>query len=334
MSNSSITIQQVADYAATLGELAPVLPTGGFSVQNVLTTATDVMNDLIGQRFNFKWNRMILPPFYSISWQQDYAGFTKSWRAPVGWIETAYWVDINNTSYPKPSWYIEVKRDLTVTVQSGNPPQKIDWDFNRNLVQGVWPGPLKIYTAPLGAQFTPTNPRTNIRDANNNILVLTTYGVTGLSAPSLPAGAAEGTTVTDGSCVWTVADPDSQGFRIFPLPPQQAVVYEVNVVAQMQAPPPFTSMQQQISPVPDDHAAYFRQGFVAYCYRMSPNPQMRAMFPQNRQLWLDAIGATMKQNDREQTDAGFYPDRTVVAGAGYVEVGPAWPYAGPPWSGR
>lgn len=333
--NSTTTIQQIADYAANLGELAPVLPTGGFSVQSALTIATDVMGDLIAQRFNWKWNREVLPPFYTISWQQDYAGFNSLYTAPIGWLEKGWWVDINNTSYPKPSYPIEIKRDLDVTTISGNPPCKIDWDYNRNLVRDVWPGALTIYTQPLGALITPTNPKTNILDKNGNILVLTTYGTTGAVAPFAPSGAAEGTTVNDGSCVWTVASPDSQGFRIFPLPPQQGVVYQVNVVAQMKAPAPFTSMQQQISPVPDDHAQWFRSGFVAYCYRSSPNPQMRALFPQQRQLWLGAIASSMQQGDREQTDAGFIPDRSVVAGSGAWDVGPAWPYAGlGPWPGR
>lgn len=335
MGSSSISVQQIADSVSTLGELTPVLPTGGFSVQSALTIATDVMNDLIAQRFNWKWNRQILPPFYTVSWQQDYAGMNSLYRAPIGWLETAWWVDINNTSYPKPSWYIEIKRDLTVSMQSGNPPAKIDWDYNRNLVQDVWPGPGKVYTQPLGALLTPTNPKINILDGHGNILVLTTYGTTGATAPLVDANSAEGTTVTDGTCMWTVAAPDSQGFRIFPLPPQQGVVYQVNVVAQMQAPPPFTSMQQQINPVPDDQASYFREGFIAYCYRMSPNPQMRALFPQNRAMWLSAMEASMKQGDREQTDAGFYPDRTVVAPGGGWDIGPAWPYApGAWWPGR
>jgi hypothetical protein len=292
------------------------------------------MNDLIAQRFNWKWNRALIPPWYTISWQQDYAGLNTLYPAPIGWLETAWWVDINNTSYPKPTWAIEIKRDIAVTTIAGNPPLKVDWDYNRNLVQDLWPGPGKIYTLPLGTHITPTNPRTNIRDGNRNILVLTTYGTTGTTAPIAPEGAAEGTTVSDGTCIWTVADPDSQGFRIFPLPPQQGVVYQVNVVAQMKAPPPFTSMQQQINPVPDDHSSWFREGFIAYCYRLSPNPQMRAMFPQNRQLWLAAIEASMKQNDREQTDSGFIPDRSVIAGSGAADIGPAWPYAGNPWPGR
>ena len=334
MGSSTTTIQSIVDYVSSMGELVPVLPSGGFSVQTALTMATDVMAELISQRFNFKWNREKIPPFYTNSWQQDYAGLSSTWPAYIGWMEGAYWIDINNTALPKPTWPIEVVRDLVPSSISGNPPAKIAWYPNKELIQGTWPGPGKTYTQPLGAVSTPTNPPTNILDANLNILVLTTYGTTGLIAPQAPAASAEGVTVNDGSCVWTVADPESQGFRLLPLPPQQAVVYQVNVVAQMKAPQPFTSMQQQINPVPDDHAQWFRDGFKVHCYEMSPNPQMRALFPKMRELWLAAIAGALKQDDRETDNAGFVPDRTVVAPQGGVDIGPGNPYLYNVWPGR
>jgi hypothetical protein len=191
-----------------------------------------------------------------------------------------------------------------------------------------------VYTSPLGATITPTNPPINFIDANGNILVLTTYGTTGSVAPAAAATAVEGTAVNDGSCVWKVADPNSQGFRLIPLPPQQGVVYQVNVIAQMQAPAAFTSMGQQINPVPDDYAMWFREGYKAYCYQMSPNPQMQMAFEKKKENWLMAIEKALKQGDREDTNAGFVPDRSVVAGSGYMDIGPAWPYAGTAWPGR
>ena len=334
MGSSTTSIQSIADYVSSMGEIAPILPTGGYSVQTALTMATDVMAELISQRFNFKWNREKIPPFYTNSWQQDYAGIGSTWPAPMGWMEGAYWIDINNTALPKPTWPIEVVRDLVPSSISGNPPAKIAWYPNKELIQGMWPGASKTYLQPLGAVITPTNPPTNILDANLNILVLTTYGTTGATAPVAPPASAEGVTVNDGTCVWTVADPEGQGFRLLPLPPQQAVVYQVNVVAQMKTPPPFTSMQQQINPVPDDHAKWFRDGFKAHCYEMSPNPQMRALFPKMRELWLAAIGGALKQDDRETDNAGFIPDRTVVAPQGGVDIGPANPYLYNVWPGR
>jgi hypothetical protein len=334
MGSSTTTLQSVVDSVCSTGEMAPVMPAGGYAVATILTMATDVMLELISQRFNWKWNRMRVPPFYTISWQQDYAGLGSSYPAPIGWLENAYWTDINNAALPKPTYAMEPARDLPVTSISGNPPAKIDWEFNNQLIQGVWPGVSKKYTNPLGALIAPTNPSTNILDAAGNILVLTTYGTTGATAPAAPANSAEGTTVNDGTCVWTVAGPNSQGFRILPLPPQQATVYQVNVVAQRQAPAPFTNLQNFINPIPDDYANWFRSGFFAQCYKYSPNPQMRAMFPKMNGGWIDAIVGALKQGDREQTNSGFIPDRSVVAPQGGIDIGPANPYLYNVWPGR
>lgn len=334
MPSSTVTLQSIVDNVSSMGEIQPVLPTGGYSTITACAIASDVMAALISQRFNFKWNRFKVPPFYTISWQQDYAQLSGSWPAQLGWIENAYWIDINNTSLPKPTWAIEAVRDLPVTSISGNPPAKVTEFPNNQLVQGVWPGAFQVYTNPVGALQTPTNPTTNILDANGNILILTTYGTTGATAPVATAGAPEGTMVNDGSCKWTVVDPLGTGFRLLPLPPQQGVVYQVNVVGQMKAPAAFTSLDAQINPIPDDYAVWFREGFKAFCYQNSPNPQMQALFDRKRNLWLASIDAALKQADREVDNAGFVPDRTVVAPQGGIDIGPANPFLYNVWPGR
>jgi uncharacterized membrane protein len=58
MGSSTITIQSIVDVVSSMGELQPVLPTGGYSTGTALTIASDVMSALISQRFNWKWNRI------------------------------------------------------------------------------------------------------------------------------------------------------------------------------------------------------------------------------------------------------------------------------------
>lgn len=335
MGSSTTTLQSIVDQINSLGELSPILPAGGYSVTTALGMATDVMLELISQRFNWKFNRMKIPPFYTISWQQDYAQIGSKFPAVIGWLEKGYWVDINNTALPKPTYPIEVVRDLDVTSISGNPPCQAAWHNNDQLNQGVWPGANVTYTNPVGVlNTTPTNPNTNILDANGNILVLTTFGVTGGVAPVATAGAAEGTTVNDGSCVWTVAGPKSQGFRIKPLPPQQGVCYQINLIAQKVAPAPFTNVSQTIDPIPDDYAHHFREGFKAFCFQMSPNAKARAEFPMMKQNWIASIVGALKQADRETDSAGFVPDRSSVAAQGGIDIGPANPFLYNVWPGR
>lgn len=331
MGSSTRTIEGIVDYISSMGELAPVLPVGGISTLLALGIATDVMLDMLGQRFPFKFNRYKAPPFYTNSWQQDYAGIGIT---AIEWVESCTWVDINNTVLPKPTQPCEAVQDLQPTSISGNPPAQICWKFNSELNQGVWPGAGKVYTSPIGATQLPTNGPTNILDVNGNILVLTTYGTTGAAAPQLPANSPEGTTVNDGSCVWTVASPNSQGFRLIPLPPQQGVVYQLNPLCQKVAPPAFTEMSQVINPIPDNFAQHFIAGFCVYLYRNSPNPKMQAMFESKRQTWRGILGDVTKQADKETSAAGFIPDRSCVAPAGSWDIGPANPYLYPAWPGR
>lgn len=336
MGSSTTTLQSVVDYVSNLGEMGPVIPAGGYSVATCLTMGTDVMLALINKRFNFKFNRMKIPPFYTISWQQDYAQIGSTFEAAIGWIEHGYWVDINNTALPKPSWPIETVKDLEFTSIAGNPPGQVAWHFNKELIQGIWPGPNVTYVNPFGSPTTPTNGPTNILDAHNNILVLTTYGTTNAvnTPPVLPANSPEGTTVNDGTCVWTVAAPLSQGFRLNPMPPQQTVCYQVNIVAQKKAPAPFTTLDQFIDPIPDDYANYFREGFSIECYKMAPDPNIRKMYPQMRVAWLNSIENMLKQGDKEPDSAGFIPDRSVIAPQGGIDIGPANPYLYKIYPGR
>lgn len=314
-------LQQVVDFASTIGDLSPVLRAGGYSTEPAMTIASDVMTELLSERFNWKFNRMIVPPFLTNSWQQDYVSAVNN----IGWLEHAAAIDINNTSLPKPIYWPECVRDLErISIQSGR-PSKVCWLPNDQLVQDVWPGAQKTYTNPLGQVQTPTNPNTNILDANGNILLLTTYGITGNVAPVLAAAAAVGATVNDGTCVWTKVDPKAQGFRLSPIPPQQGNVFQLHIIAQKK-PVLFTSLDQTIDPIPDDFAKYFQDGFIAYCHRHSAAPLVRNRFEQMRADWLQSLARARGQGDRERDDAGFVPDKGIMSGGGNIPIGPGWPY--------
>src|SRR5215468_3218279 len=71
---SNVTLQQIVDIAQSFGDINPVLNVGGNSSQPALAIATDVMNAIHAVNFPWKWNEYNLPPFYSNSFQQDYAG--------------------------------------------------------------------------------------------------------------------------------------------------------------------------------------------------------------------------------------------------------------------
>lgn len=370
MGNSSIKLQEVVDDALSMGDLAPSLATGGFSDKPALSIANDVMQAMINggpdsQPFNWKWNRTNVKPFVTISLQQDY--FVPGLNN-LGWLESAWASNINQTSIPKQNTPVEVHKDLQVTFQQTGYPGKMCWMPNNLLQTGTWgvaplgptgdnnvgqtavfgpnagglqnPGPNVIYTNPIGLLQTPVNATTCITDPNGNLWTLTTYGTCGATQPAWPSAPAyptfknptiTATTVTDGTCVWMAINPFGQGIRLSPIPPQSGAVWLIQAVGQMRAPR-FTSLGQLLNPIPDDYEWAFKQGFFAECYRRSTEPKVRAKYTLEHQLWMSALDKSVRQADREMDDVGFYPGSGIMDN-GYciVSQNPAQPFG--PWNG-
>lgn len=333
-SNSSITLQNIVDYARTMPELNPVLAVGGFSQQPALTIATDTMIAMLSSAMNFKFNRQIVPPFYTNSWQQDYAvpGVIN-----LGWIEHSYMVDINNTALPPPIWPLEVIRDLERTSWQIGRIGQVCWLPNDQLIYTSWAA-SQTYTKILGTPSNPGTPLTQIVDPNGNLWVvsnnLNSTVTTGTVQPTWPSSplfptytnpSQGATTVVDNTVIWTAINPKGQGFRVGPLPPQSGLYYQVNPVGQTR-PPAFTSMIQTLNPVPDDYASYFRQGFIAHAYRHSSDKNIRAKFKDEFSLWMQALADSPAKSMREKEDAGFYPTESIMSNGYPVYLGPANPF--------
>jgi len=145
-----------------------------------------------------------------------------------------------------------------------------------------------------------------MKDANGNMLIVTTDGTTGTTAPAAPAASAEGVTVNDGTVVWTVVAPTSKGFRVFPLPGATGPVWMLVPRYQI-LPPTFSTLGQMIDPVPDDQAKHFRRGYRAYCFDASSNPQHQAKFQSAFQQWQQTLMGIKEEADKEQNAYGLLP---------------------------
>lgn len=350
MGNSSIQLNEVVDDALSFGDLSPTLATGGLSTSPAISIANTVMQMLIngapaGQPFDWKWNRVNLPAFPTISWQQDYfiPNLVNLYR-----LESCWASQVNQTSQPKNIVQVEVHQDLLTSDGSNMGEAKICWMPNSMLSTGTWgaapqgptvvnpsgvtnsfgpdlrglqnPGPGVIYTNPLGVLITPANATTAITDPNGNLWCLTTYGTCGNTQPNWPTnpvypvfGQTTGTTTTvqDGTCVWTAISPVGQGFRISPIPSQTSVVWEIQPVGQARAVR-FKTLSQLLNPIPDDFEWAFKQGFFAECYHRASDPKVRARYDKELQLWTDALTRAVRQADTEQEDMGFYPGSSVM----------------------
>ena len=310
--------------------------------------------------FPWKWNRMTLNSaptdtwtggknMLTNGWQQDYATLISAQGGNggggatdlIGWIQDAIILDINNTAPRQPYWGLEVVRELPVTFAQWGRPLQICWLVNKDLQYGIWGGGTtsgqggqnpqagSVYTNPLGAASSPANPVTQIIDANNNFLILTGYGAEGSTAPVAPANSAPGTVATPGAGAttqWTVIDPYGQGFRLNPVPPQLSLTYQMQAIAQARAVL-FTSLGQLLSPIPDDFHTYFFDGFVAECYRRSPELKIRGKFQDEFKMWMLALQEACGKSDKEREAFGFFPDRGIMDSWPTTQVDAGWPFA-------
>jgi hypothetical protein len=352
-SQSTITLQNIADILSTMIDIQPILSVGGYSNLTMLTIANDVMNEICGQSFPWKWNEIQVPQFYTNSWQQDYAipGLTN-----LASLQRGIVININSTSIPKPWGYVQVVREQTISTSAWNGPCPFfnaplfnaNWMLNSNLYYGTWGGanngnstfgnnPVagSVYTNPLGTGSQPSNPITQIIDANGNLLVLTGYGNEGTTPPVAPSSSVAGTIATPGTGAttqWTVVDPNGQGIRINPVPSQTGVVWQFNLTGQMK-PVRFTGLSQTIFPLPDTMETTFRQGCTAQAYRYSESTKVRDKFDKEWTLWLRSLLLMREKEDKERDASRFTPACTVLGSGGPRGgwAGPAYPFAGPSW---
>lgn len=353
--SSNIKLQEFVDDAKSMADTAPALATGGWENQPALRIGDNVMRAMIlggpnGQPYNWKWNRFYVPPFPTISWQQDY--FVPN-LVTLGWLESCWANEFNITSQPKPKFPMRAVKDLQSTYFQTGYPSQICWLENRLLLTGTWgatelatitgqnnPGPNVVYTNPIGNQTQPLNPITQITDPNGNLWVVTTFGICGATEPDWPKNpafptlqnpTADSTNVNDGTTVWTAINPFGQGFRLSPIPPQSGQVWTINPSAQARMVR-FTSLNQTISPIPDDLAAYFRTGFACECTRYHPDAKVHAKYPEAYARWMKELDLAVRLYDREEDSFGFCPATTIGGGDwSSVNFGSAWPFSGPPF---
>jgi hypothetical protein len=267
----------------------------------------------------------------------------------MSWLERGIAFDINNSAIPKPFVRIECGRQLPQMTASytgaaglGDPGFRVNWFPNRTLYYGTWGQPNvggptlgnnpvanSVYLQPTGNNSQPDNPITQIIDANGNFLLLTTYGTEGSAAPLAARNACPGITVsgTGATTVWTVLDPNGWGFRFSPVPSQTGTQWQMNLVAQMK-PVRFVSLSQTLAPLPDEMEPHFREGFIAQCYRRSPEKAVYSKFEGAWAMWQKSLNELRVKEDRELEENKFVPSRTVFGAARSRNnfQGAAWPY--------
>lgn len=342
---STRTVQSFVNSARAYADIRAVLETSGYTNEPALTIANDVLEKILAQTLNWKWNRAYIPPFLTVALQQDYVTNTND----MGWMEQGWRVDINNSANPncpKPIFALEAVRDLELTSYQGV-PFNISYIPNYLAQMGQWQANTS-YPCGYGQNQTPSSPIQQFIDVNGNILFINSgalglnisvpgyvngpvslpgynpYGTSGSFQPSATTGAAPGTQVNDGSVIWTVADPNGYAVRTAPLPAFSGIVWFVQPVYQKK-PIQLTQLSQVISPVPDELSYLFREGFMAMLWEHAGSKQAPAKYAK----WEESLFTALRAGDRERDDAVFYPSEGIMGGGpwgNFFPIGPGYPY--------
>jgi len=341
---STLTVQAIIDPLRTYAELKPLTDVGGFTSEPAISIANEVMQKILAQMMNWKWNRAIIPNFLTVSLQQDYLTNVTD----LGWLEQGWRLDINNTCNPKPIFTMETIRDSGQTSFQTN-PFNISWVPNDLAILGTWKANT-AYGCGYGQASTPASPIQQFVDANGNLLYINSnslslrvdspgysgtpisvtppFGTSGAVQPVLPAASAAGTPVVDGTVTWTVADPDGYAMRLTPLPAFSGLCWLVTAVYQKK-PPQITKLSDLISPIPNELSYLFRQGFLALAYDHSVEPSAIRKAPAAYQKWEENLMIALRGADREREDASLYPSEALTGGGPYTlpfPLGPAYPF--------
>jgi hypothetical protein len=342
---STITLQQIVDSARAYKELTPVLSNPGWTNEPAVTIANDVMQKILAQTLNWKWNRGYIPAFLTVALQQDYVTNI----ANMGWMEQAWKIDINNNTNPnapKPIFAMEAVRDLEQTAYQAS-PFNVSYIPNSLAFMGVWK-PNFTLSCGYGVAQTPASFIQQFIDVNGNILFINSaacgvtfnspgfsgtpivltgynpYGITGSVQPFAAPGASAGTQVTDGTVTWTVADPNGYAMRLAPLPAFSGITWLIQPVYQLK-PPQITTLKSTLAPIPDELTYLFREGFFAMCYEHAGSRLGASKYAK----WEESIFMALRAGDRERDDTIMYPTESIMGGSPWTNglpFGPGWPY--------
>jgi len=154
---STVTLQNVTDWARTYTKLIPIIGVGGFANEPALSICNNVIQAFLTRPYAWPFNRKTLAtPIDTVDKQQDY---TLTGVADIGWIERGYVEEKAFTGTPKPIKDLEIVRALPKDSVIGARPFKICKDResgagNVDTIVRVWPLPgTVIWTVNLDYQI-------------------------------------------------------------------------------------------------------------------------------------------------------------------------------------
>jgi hypothetical protein len=337
MSNSNISAQSLLDFARIHAKLIPVIGVGGISGEPGISIVNDVLGEVFAAPYNWKFNRNEMTMFMTRQFVQDYTVsgaiafvLQNSTNAPAG---NCGGVAIDLTTNPIRGTAGLTESGTTVTCNTIEAhPFKVGqtvyitgtnsaYDNTYSLsLAGAFSGGYTITAVPTAYSFRFTHSSSGL--ANSGAPGITNFGwlesgsvmdVSNTSTPQ-PIGTCFVVKMLEPSSETAnpekfavVADNGNGTLRVRCYPCPSTYSWAVNLVYQAKAPR-ITTLQQTLTPWPDELAYVTRQGVIAKAFRYVD----QARYVTEYQLFLNNIARALGQKDSENSSQGFYPMRPIL----------------------
>lgn len=322
---STLTVQNVVDWARSYPKLAPILGVGGFSTQPALGIANDVLSQIIAAPLNWKWNRQTLVPYATTKGVQT-VGVTGASAWTLGASPPAGGAPIALATANGATQSGSTVTITTTTAHGFSVGQTVNISgvavagYNGTGTPGT--GAFTILSVPSTTTFTYDAPTTGLANSG-------APGVTNFSWIESATLQDASTTLTPAPqfiidavnyvepcgdmgnplkvCMVSDDGAGTVSFRFWPVP--GSFVWLANLVYQA-APPIITALSNTWSPIPDTLGWLIRRGFLAHALLHASDPRAGAAMA----LFEQGIFTALNSQDREPRNETLYPWRAIQIG--------------------
>lgn len=323
---STVTLQKVVDLARTHVELLPVAGVGGFTDEPALSLCNSVLQELLANPLDWKFNRAEMPMLCTAPNKQDYL-FAGATVFSLSSTQQGWAADLtSNNGLTQSAGVVTVKTlenhnfaigDVVYlnNFQLANGSASV---YNATLVQNgsssTWTGGVTI-TGVAAKSFT----FAGVTSETSGALGITDFG---WLAGGTRIGISTNSAIFPTRHIEAVRDQQPYGYSATPekvnvvqdletgvlkirfIPVPGTTIWGVNLVYQKKAPLITALLNAVWTPFPDELSYVYRQGFLAMAYRYVNSPRADVEYQKFQSAIMKALGA----DDRETSDRHLYPD--------------------------
>lgn len=331
MSNTTITLQNITNLAATHVELAPLSGVGGYPNEPALSLCNDTLTDLMCSPNAWKFNETVANDFMTSVYRQTYrfggaTAFTSAAGGAGIALKTAGTPGVNRVSNVVTVTTLD-PHNFTVgdtVYMLGNVDAAFNSTYSQTPTGSGYSGGWVITATPTTTSFTFTlngsdttsgapgitnwswTEHATMREVASNAPVPRIWQLDAVNniALSSSVGQPEKITVVqdNGDGTLSIRLDKCCGTTIFAI----GLVYQAQ-------PPVKVALTDSWSPFPDQLAHVYRQGFLYRCYRFLNSPRSEAEYKKLQ----DAIAKALNKDDAEASNQSVYPFESLMAPESY-----------------